>query len=263
MSDRMISKATRNATSSPVSEDGLTPCALPDGQTTAPSGPAPVRVSRFRARDSARAMQTNDTSGPLFSNSSPSASLQWSLASRLQARMEGSGSPLYALTWKEWDMPAGPPICALRASARRTSGSGFTGSGWPTPTTNDSLRHPSPNFATKNLTLNHGVALAGWPTPSTSDSTGAEPLEQRSARNAGGLQLRDTATLVPPNQPARLTAFGEMLTGSGAGMSGGGQLNPAHSRWLMGYPAAWDDCAPTAMPSSRKSPRRSLKLACE
>ncbi len=35
--------------------------------------------------------------------------------------MGGDGFPGCVLTWKHWDMPSGPPICALRASAPRTS----------------------------------------------------------------------------------------------------------------------------------------------
>lgn len=48
----------------------------------------------------------------------------------MRAALDVTGSPEFELTWRYWDMPSGPPILALRASARRTSASAC--SGWPT-----------------------------------------------------------------------------------------------------------------------------------
>ncbi len=37
----------------------------------------------------------------------------------------------------------------------------------------------------------------------------------------------------------------------------GGDLNPEHTCWLMGFPPIWLNCTPLETPSSRKSPRNS------
>jgi hypothetical protein len=119
---------------------------------------------------------------------------------------------------------------------------------WPTPTTSDFkgsgptlIRKDGQDRTFQRLDFATEQGLAGWLTPTAQDGNGLP------TRIDG---LKDQAEITGP---ARFTASGEMLIGSTAGMESGGQLDPAHSRWLMGYPAGWDDCAPMATPLSRKS----------
>ena len=89
-----------------------------------------------------------------------------------------------------------------------------------------------------------------------SDASGGGQAKRAMGEGRHGSNLNDFAMLAGP---ARLTVSGEMLTGSSAGMESGGQLNPNHSRWLMGLPSAWDDCAVTAMQSLRLPRKPSSK----
>ena len=188
MSKRTKSEDLVSVISLAASGDGHMPSASPDGEAEQ-SGQQAAPVSRFRARDSEKALTTNATSGPLFTASSPSADLQRSLENRLRARMDGNGSPLYALTWKIWDMPAGPPICALRASARRISDSDC--SGWPTPVVKDDNKSVEAHLrmkarmggGRKKITSLQVMAktVAGWPTPNTPSGGRSISIEKMDA----------------------------------------------------------------------------------
>lgn len=97
------------------------------------------------------------------------------------------------------------------------------------------------------------LPVAGWPTPNASNGERAAfaDYEKFKARKDAGRQqnLQEVAGIVGP---ARLTASGEMLIGSTAGMESGGQLDPSMSEWLMGLPPVWSQCAPDKPQKRRK-----------
>lgn len=232
MSDQMTLWDLPNATSSVALPDGHTPSSLPDGLKGEKLLVQVAPASPSAAQAALAAFSTRGTCGPLFEGSSPSAVLQSSLESKLRALLDGNGSPEYALTWKSWGMPSGPAICALRASAHPISANGS--SGWPTPRANSStedhqaLKARSPRNGT-NLTAI--ARLAGWATPTVNDSKNGDGHSQRQ-RHTPGLSVQIHGAL-PPSGPAETEKPGA--------------LHPEFSCWLMGFPSAWDACAPTAM----------------
>ena len=258
----MNSPATPSAISSPGLAAGLLPFVLRGGPTSDLFGRDHALANLSAAQAELAGLMTSGTYGPTSTISSASADLQRSLASRLQAATASCGSTLYALTWKDRAGPSGRPICALRASVRRTSDSGSTG--WPTPNSavvdakpnppiTSGRRPTDPQIGTADIAVHLCGWPTGWPTCTVQDAhrgvADARPWDT-------GRPLGQIVALTRAEEPTRLTASGEMLTGSDAGMASGGQLNPAHSRWLMAYPAAWCEAAILAHRSIHQTARR-------
>jgi hypothetical protein len=150
------------------------------------------------------------------------------------------------------------------ATGRRPDGSKATVSlaavsrlaGWVSPTAEDGRRGglpPRPHD--RGVPLSQQVSLAEstlaiWATPSARD--------WRSDRS----RMTSEDLYGSKGQPlARQSLYadsGEAPTGSGTATASTGLLSPEHSRWLMGIPAEWSSCAPTATRSaSRRRPRSS------
>lgn len=252
MSTQQTSEDLTKCTSSQGLGSGPSPCDQPECPTTTTSGVVPALASPSPLPGMERASTTIVTSGPSFSGSSASAALQSSLESRLQERLGSSGSTMYSLTWKPLVTPSGRRIYRLAGSVPRTSASAC--SSWPTPAARDYKCGARATYAergggTKGECLSNLVMqFAGWPTPvkQDGDASGGEKSI------ASGTRGHTLTSLTKGLGPARLTASGQMLTGSPVETGNGGQLNPELPRWLLGLPATWGGYAPTGMPSRRR-----------
>lgn len=119
--------------------------------------------------------------------------------------------------------------------------------GWATPTAHEKAR--SEEFQ-QGRELNAREALAGWGSPRASE-TGRCRSEEAIARaklKGGSVSVEDQVHLVS----------GPPTTSSPAATESRGALNPGHSRWLQGYPAAW--CV-AAIRASRSTLARRRKPA--
>ena len=141
-------------------------------------------------------------------------------------RTESGGGDLQAVALMAWATPSS-------RDWKDTPGMSLTG------------RNPDGSDRLRLDMLPRQATLANWPTPMA--GTPAQKGYNEAGNNDSS---RKTVALV---------VYGPTVIGSTAETEKPGQLNPAHSRWLMGYPPEWDACAATAMQSFPKRRQRSLK----
>lgn len=284
----MKSKITPNAISSRVSAAGRARSNSPAGQQLDLFGPEAVPASPSRRRVRVSAPPMSATSGQSSSVSSRSAALTKSLASRCQKLSAKVGSMEYVQTWKPRATPAGLLYWEHTARARQTSDSDYTG--WPTPTASGSsgeisedLERVGSKWRNKKTgrVLQSNLAtdarmLTGWPTPiedngnnayghkgtcysdlpTTAQLTGwPTPLARDYKGGFPGGRIRDGKLSLDSLDVAAQIA-GRTSMSSPVPMESRGGLNPALSRWLVGYPLVWCQAAILAFRTMRTARRK-------
>jgi hypothetical protein len=121
--------------------------------------------------------------------------------------------------------------------------------GWTTPNARDYKDSASPEALIRAMDSEKGSAnlprqvatIVGWCSPTVTDAS------------RGVLPPRPHDTGVPLSQ--QVAGLTTKPSPAETGKPVASHLNPHFSRWLMGFPPEWCDCAVTATPSSRKSQR--------
>ena len=231
-------QGTPSAISLQVLESGATHYVNQDGLIVDLFGQVVAHANHLVLQVPVKASAMSATCGQSGLNLSSSADLTLFLANKLKAQLSTDGSTLFKMTWKEKTTSLGLRVSLLRGSVRRISDTDCTS--WRSPQKSDGeggVMEIRPGTAGK-YKLRGEVHLASWPTPLRADGRGSAGAAKH--KNS---ELPNAVRLVSGDPPIGSTVPTEKRA----------QLNPAHSRWLMGLPPEWDVYAPTATPSSRKS----------
>lgn len=270
----MKSTSTSTSTCLPASPDGPSPSNSRDGRATDLFGREVAPANRTATQASGRETTIPATSGRKCSASSASADLQRSLENKLLALTGKGGSLEYSLTWRGLAMPARRRCCLLRASVRRTRGTGSSMlriAGYPTVLSTDAVSSRNSEGWGKGLTdiiktlPPPFLGIMGWGTATARDwkdgsfrSCQSSPRKSSLGRQChmvawirgwGTLRIYGLGTSTDKHKhqsrleyqvPRWRDGIPPNSFGCSAMTDLPDVLNPAFGQWLMGYPTAWE-----------------------